>query len=466
MGFVFYADKKNLSKNGQSKEDQRAISTSKTNVREKSDKQSWGDSLGGIFKFIEWIDKTHVYRIFKFLPLSVINGWGHLIGKFGFGISSKVQRRITASMRALFPDFSSERIKQLSTANTKYMGMFLLDVLLRLPMICDFPPNTRVSNLNYLNFEKLDEALAKGKGVIVPIVHLGEHFHNPGGIFLHPQKYKMSVVASMKNLPMYEFNNRAHFDNLYIYASTKFANIKDKLRENLEHGHTLVMYHDYSSKSQLRVPFIVDKFPYLIHTPQSYIRLHKLTGAEILPLITVPDGTFGQSKLFFVDNTSIMKTSQDYWDHPDAEFHGRLSTEINRIMYPYVRQYAPYWEEIMRFAGLRCGDKIEFEKNCTLQQFLLQTKDKMIQILSNSWEPNRQDNQLVEKIEKFVPQIEAHLIDKTQIVRPHKSTIDLSLLSTKGEFKKLLGVLRKVLREKKETQAILHVDQLEKALNV
>jgi hypothetical protein len=249
-----------------------------------------------------------------------------------------------------------------------------------------------------------------------------------------------------------------------MYASTKFSTIKAQLKQNLENGHTLVMYHDYSSTSQLRVPFIENKFPYLIHTPQSYIRLHKLTGAEILPLITVPDGTFGNSKLFFLDNTSIMETSRKYWDAPSSEFHGQLSTEINRQMYPYVRQYAPYWEEIMRFAGLRCADKIKFHKNCTLAEGIDQMQGKMISILENSWEPNRKDEALKAKITQMMPIISKSLKNPNAVIREHKSFIDLSLMSAKDEILKILCIILKICNGYSENEAVKNLRTLEKGI--
>lgn len=450
MAYVFYADKKRSTKIPKGISKTSSQSKNKTTVTEKKDTQSWGDTLGGVFKFIKWLDVNRIYRIFNLLPLPMLNGLGHLLGRLGFGSSTKVQRRIQASIRALYPDISKKKVKILANANTKYMGMFFINVLFRMPSMCDTPPNKIVPCLEYLNFEVLDKILETGKGVIIPILHIGQHFHNPGGIFMHPKRYKMSAIASIKNLPMYEYNNRHHYKNLFIYASTKFDKIKKPLERDLNRGHTLVVYHDYSSKGQLRVPFQVDKFPYLIHTPQSYISLHKRTGAEILPLITIPSNVFGKSKLFFLDNSSIMEVSRKYWNVHAKEFHGRLSTEINRIMYRYIRIYAPYWEEIMRFAGLRCGDKLEFPKNIEMKDLITQCIMKFDQILENSWEPNRKDEEMKNLLKMSFEKISKELKNPKMFAKDRKSFIDLSLLDAKSEITKILLVLLKILKDNKE----------------
>ncbi|MHA1610610.1 MAG: hypothetical protein ACTSYU_01040, partial [Promethearchaeota archaeon] len=213
-------------------------------------------------------------------------------------------------------------------------------------------------------------------------------------------------------------------------------------------------YHDYSSKTQLKTPFIAGKLPFLISTPQSYIRLHKLTGAPILPLITVPDKIFGRSKLFFVDNSTIMDTSRKYWDAPKEEFHGQVSTEINKVMFPWVRKYGPWWEELMRLAGLRSKDELKFESNCNFQSMISTIQEKMQHIIENSWEPGRKSADLKKWItDKWQPILKA-LKDPEKIVRSHKTLVKLSIMTSREELEKLSLVAAKELRTAEEFQAL------------
>jgi lauroyl/myristoyl acyltransferase len=458
MTRIFLADQKHI------REKRAPVEKSdKTDVRQKKDEQSWGDTMGSIFKFIKWIGRHRIYRMNKIGPINILNGWGHLVGYLFFGRSHRVQKRIRRSIRALFPHASEKWIKKVSMANAKYMGMLLLDIIFRLPQTCDFKEGQYVPFFTYENFEALDRAFSRGKGVIIPSLHIGEHFHSPA-IFLHPKKYQMSSIVSIKNLPMYEFNNRPHFDNLNLYASTSFSKISSYLQKDLKDNRMLLVYHDYSSKKQLRTPFIHKKFPYLIHTPQSYIRLHQLTGAEILPLITVPDKVFGKSILRFIDNSSIMEISKKYWNSPKKEFHGRLSTEINRVMYPYVRKYAHQWEELMRFSRLRAGDKLQLPINCDMHTFLQLSQEKMESIIEGSFEPDRKDTKILAIIAQNFKIIRTALKNPKTILRPHKTFIELSLMDAIAEITKISLVCTAELRKKGEHEAATGLSQLAKSI--
>ena len=142
MTRIFLADQKHL----REKRDPTEISE-KTDVRQKKDEQSWGDTMGSIFKFIKWIGRHRIYRMNKIGPINILNGWGHLVGYLFFGRSHKVQKRIRRSIRALYPNASEKWIKKVSLANAKYMGMLLLDIVFRLPQTCDFKEGDKIAKL-------------------------------------------------------------------------------------------------------------------------------------------------------------------------------------------------------------------------------------------------------------------------------------------------------------------------------
>jgi lauroyl/myristoyl acyltransferase len=448
---LYLFDKKEMYYAGKAKKKQK----SKEKVKDKKVEQSWSASLGGLYKVINWININRIYLPFARLPLPVLNGLGHLLGHFGIGTSRSVQKKTLAALRALHPTFSDRKLNKLMVASSKYMGTLLMDVIFRMTYATD-----HISKfMDFGNTSVLDAALReakeKGTGVIVPTLHVGQYFHSPLMIFRHPNKYKMDTIASIGNLPMWEAANRSGYDNLFIFASTRFSKIGPQLERHLHNGHTLLIYHDYSSKSQLRVPFIHGKFPYLIHTPQSYISLHKKTGAIILPAVAVPDGIIGKSRMVYLNNHEIMETSRKYWDAPENEFHGRVSTAINKTLYPYVWQYTHVWEEIMRLWALRIADKIEFPAKITLEQFVKEIQTKMHQILEGSYEPDRPDNVLIVLIDEFLPQILKSLKTPKAILRPHKTKIMLTGMNGIQEMLKLCRVIQKELTAKGETQSLL-----------
>ncbi|WP_371805046.1 LpxL/LpxP family acyltransferase [Candidatus Lokiarchaeum ossiferum] len=419
-------------------------------IRDKKEGQSWGDSLGPAYSFLRFYITKGIYRMFLYTPLHFFNSIGHFIGHFILGTSRKVKRRTKAGLRALHPNYSEKSIRKLCDASSKYMGSLMMDIFFNFPLIVH--RNGR-KNISLKHFERFEAAIAQGKGVIITTPHVGQFFHANFGLVCHPNHYKVSTIGSIKNIPMYEYNNRERYDNFYIYGSTSFSFLAPHLTRDLKNNHSIVVYHDYASSSQLRAPCLHGKLPYLIHTPQSFISLHKKTGAVILPAICHPNGPIGRTTLEFLDNTAIMQASKDYMDKPDKEFHGHVSTEINKVVYNQVRRYAHIWEEIMKFTERRVADKINFPPNHTMKQFLEDVLQKMHSILDKSFEPDRKDAQLHAVIDEIAPKIVVSLQNPDRILRPHKTFIDLSLMDGVSELLKLCSASRKELVAKEERVA-------------
>ncbi len=430
-------------------------------IRDKKEGQSWGDSLGPVFKVLKFFITKGIYRMYLYTPLYFFNGLGHFIGHFGLGSSGKVKKRTKESLRALYPNYSEKKISKLCDASSKFMGSLVMDIIFGFPQTVH---RNGKKNITYKHFERFEQAIAQGKGVIIPTPHVGQFFHANFALACHPNHYKVSTIASIKNIPMYEFNNRAMYDNFHIYGSTSFSLIAPHLKKNLENNHSIIIYHDYSSTKQLRAPFLHGKLPYLIHTPQSYITLHKQTGAVILPAICHPNGPMGKTTFEFLDNTAIMQASKDNWDKSNKEFHGNLSLEINKVVYHQVRRYAHMWEEIMRFAGRRAADEIQFPPGHTVKAFIEDINHKMLSILEKSFEPERNDAALIAAITENFPKIIASINSPNEIIREHKTFIDLSLMNSISELLKVCAVACKELRVKDELVAVGLFDELAKII--
>jgi lauroyl/myristoyl acyltransferase len=424
--------------------------------------QSWGSSMRGLFNLIAWVSQHGVYRIFNHQPFELLNGWGHLFGMAFLGKVKGVRRKISASIQALYPHWDRKQVKKYTDASIKYMGAMFLDFMFRLPRTCDFPDEKFKDSpfFEYEGLERLDAAIAKGKGVIVTMLHMGEFFHSMAALFQHPKHYYCGGVAAVSNLVLYRMNNRKHFDQLHIFASTDFEKISGVLERFLKHNGILAMAHDYASPKQLRVPMIYGKFPYLVNVPQSYISLQRKTGAEILPCIAYPNDVLGKSRIVFLDNKSIMDVIQRNADASKREFHGRVSTELNRINYPIIRQYAHNWEEIMNLATVRLADKVQFPANITMEGFCQGIFDKMRAVLENTFEPERDDKVILTGIQKYADAVMGSLKQKNAALRPHKTKINLSLMDSISELQKLTGVAIKELNQKGELEACQSLRQL------
>jgi len=181
--------------------------------------------------------------------------------------------------------------------------------------------------------------------------------------------------------------------------------------------------------------------------------MHRLTGAPIFLAITHPLGEIGKSLVEFREIESIKEMSRKLKDAPLKEFHGRLSTEINRQINRYLRIYPHLWEEIMNFGRFRLADKVRFEPGIKIHEFLDQIREKMISIINTSFEPDRKDEEILDVIQKNFPVISSALDKPSEILRHHKTKINLSLLDGISELLKLCNVAEKELKVKGQYKA-------------
>ena len=149
-----------------------------------------------------------------------------------------------------------------------------------------------------------------------------------------------------------------------------------------------------------------------------------------------------------------METSRKYWNASSEEFHGQLSTKINSVLYPYIRIYAPYWEELMRFAGLRCKDRLEFPKQCSINQFLNLCHQKMIEIIDSSWEPKRDNVNILKRIDNLFIELSNAINQPNFIILQNRSFINLSLMNSQQEISKILKVMKNLLTNHREKEMV------------
>ncbi len=419
----------------------------------------WAHSMRYVFWFLEWWNRYKIMRAFYWVPLQYLNGLGNVLGRLFLGTSKKYQDKVQKSLQALYPShLSSRRIHSLVHAHSSYLGklvlVFLMGIQARFP-----PPET-----SFITFERMDRlaaALAQHKGVILTITHLGELTQAIWGIAKLPQKYPIAIVAYVPHMGIYSYYNQPEYDHVYLYASTSFDRVSRRLEWHLRQNHLVIIYADFGTARQLRVPFWKNKYPYLIHTPQSYVRLHRTTGAVLLPAINIPDGVIGKTRLIFLDNSKLELLSKKFWNSPSKTFHGEIGTEMNRILNPYLVQYAHVWEQLPELATTRLADGLQFSANLSIGEVLHAIFLKMVEILDESYEPSRRDNDLKNTLEAYKIRLYEILGDRMRF--PWKecvNDIDLSLLSGCGEIRKLikfieLNILSEIAKIDKHIEMLL-----------
>jgi lauroyl/myristoyl acyltransferase len=428
--------------------------------------KAWGAKLAPLFKTMAWLNKYQIYRPYLYIPYESLYAWGHLIGKAGLGASKAVQSKIRKSMRAFFPHAKPAQISKLVDASVKYQGGLLLDYMFNLPLTSDIPKIPYERFFRFTNPEVLNKTLEQNKGAIICVTHIGSFLGTMPGFTLNPQKWKLASVANLTNSTFYQYLiSKPAWNNLYVYPSISFKQIGKYLEKHLRENRALIMFADYSMPSQLRVPLEYGKYPYLVHSVQSTIHLHRNTGAPLLVCIAHPDkGCIGRTRFEFIDNTAIMDASNKYWNAPDKEFHGRVSMEINKTMYPYIRKYAHVWEEIQNFACMRLADYLKLPANLTHKEFLSAIQQKMIAIIDGSWEPDRKDQEILNEINTQFPKAINALQSPNMIFLPHKSKVNLSMMNGLAELITLSTIAITQLKKKGEITAALAIETLKNQL--
>jgi lauroyl/myristoyl acyltransferase len=412
---------------------------------------NWGNDIGPILGFASWSHRSGFYRLWKYLPKVGFTIWGTIFAKVFLEKVQHANRKIIPSLEILFPNASPKIIRKIYQSAIRNMAIFMMDMIFYFPNI---RPNNLSKFVTFENLHYLDQALLKGKGVLMPSLHTGNLFQLIAGITYHPNKYPLCVIGNFQNLKLFNnLMNRNDALNLTVLATSTYAELKDLLVNHLHQNHIVLIYYDYTKNNQMRVPFCEGKCSYLYPTPQSIASLQKETSAEIVPVIVQPKGEIHSSRLSFLNPEPIQAAIQRANGASQKVYYGELTTTLNRIMSPYLRSWAHCWEEILNFGRMRLRDTLHFEANITRKQFLEKTQEKLLAIIENSYEPGRNDEILSRKIQDHFPKTIAKLSEPEGPFYEKPSWINLSKMSSTSEFQKLLITTITALKKRNEIES-------------
>lgn len=364
----------------------------------KTKKKNRADQLKGFFKLMSFIHRYKLFLPFRFIPPSFLYGFGHLFGQL-FVYKPKLKKIMKIGLDHLFQEkISDKNKKKICLANSKYMVSMVFDAMLYSPNIYS---HTLSQFIEFKNINYLDQVLLKGNGAIILGTHTGMYFHLIAGLVYHSNKYNVMVINRARNQIMYEnILSRPELTNLHPLSHSNFSELKEKMINHLKSNGVIVILQDYSKKHNLSVPLIEGKYSMLITTPQSAIRIHKLSGTPIIPVLIHPQGIIGKSLIEFKNPAPLTKISSKFWDSPGKILHGELSIAINSIFYPYLLQYLHVWEEFRKFS-IRIRDSYEFTNLNILEDFYASISKKMNSVIENSYEHKRNEAYLSKIIGEF-----------------------------------------------------------------
>jgi lauroyl/myristoyl acyltransferase len=416
--------------------------------------------VGIMFSFSSFIHKYRIYRIFKRSKfLIIILSW--IIGKLLIEKTEKPYGKLMKSFKALFPFENIEisykkKFKPLYKAWITNMAAILLDLMLHMP---NLTKNSYSKSVKFNNIEFLDKSLAKGKGVIVPCLHLGNLFHLIAGLCLHHNNYEIVGIANMQNQLLFrELLNNPKLRNLRVVGSDKYSNIKPELIEHLKKNRILLIMYDVVNNRQLRVPFWYNnkKYNYLKRTSQSIVSLHRNTNAPIVPIVVIPDKSMLKSELLVLNSSSIMKISKNFpiKEKRTKKFHGVMSLELNNLLMPFIRKFAHTGSQIPGFGVNDLGDYMKIKPNCEIGEFVKKICQKMLNILNMSYVPKRNDDEIIKLIKISFKEIFSMLKNPSKILWNKGKVVNLSALDSYSELNKLSSILKKVLIDNNEKSSL------------
>nr|MDO8084608.1 hypothetical protein [Candidatus Sigynarchaeum springense] len=422
----------------------------KAGKQQKPTGRAFGKDLDGIYTVVNFIHKYRIYRLSKFLSYSSVIGFTHFFVKAFFSRSRAMNARARRDLE-LFSGrtFSPRLLARLVEAIMKNMGLVLFDIMLKAP---------NYSGKNYRKVVALDgdvyleNALKAGKGAIVTSLHMGQFIHAIGSIALDPRGFNLVVVANMANQKIFEnLVTIPAFRTIKIVGRTGYKNIKDDLIRDLKANKVVFLMHDIAGNNNLKVPFIYGDKEFLVAVPQGAIALHRVTGAPILPMLAIPRGRLIESTIKFFDPAPLLQVSEACKNLPQKVFHGRMSIEINKILFPYLIKYLHTWEEIITFGTRTFDIKIRFSKGAGFPRIIDDIAQWVQRQIEGSFEPGRDDEGLLSWISRLVTQLQ-DIISKAGPNDPGfqlaaKSYIQLGGLGTQAQVEKLLLVIKKLFEK-------------------
>jgi lauroyl/myristoyl acyltransferase len=430
--------------------------------KKKADENKWRNSLNSTFIFTDFLVRYKLYRPFKHISPQIVNAIGMMFGSGLMFTMKGLKQRLHRTYKFMFPNASNYRRSRMYRGEVGYMGQLLMDTVLRIPNVT---PEDLSHYVSFHNIDRLDEALSHKKGVILTSVHMAQFFYI-FGIVYHQNHYPLVVVANLANAMLFtNILGQKRLPNFWVIGARSFESIKGKIIKHLNQNHVVFLMHDMGKGTHLRTTFWPGKYDFPWHTPQSGIALHRELGSPILPVVSLPDGEIGKSKIMFLDPSPLQRVDAQLKSFTTPEekkhYHGAMSLELNKILCPYLAKYLHMWEEINNFTSFRGTDELKIPKNTTLVQFVELIKKKIRQIIEGSWEPERDDVQILQEFEVNIMSIMNGLATsqpsgcpppESPIVRDKKCRINLIGLDIKGEIIKLLRVLDRILLEQKEPQ--------------
>lgn len=230
----------------------------------------------------------YLYRFGQFiavsLPLRFVYAFAIFLADLHYVFAFRDRRFVRANLRVIFPDKSNSHLREISRKVFQNFAKYLVDFFRFERLNLEYINK----NIKLENLHNFDEALAKGKGVVVLTAHLGNW--ELGGVVISQLGYPFFAVAlPHKNKKVNDFfDAQRNSKGVKVIAMGKAVrSCMSEIRNN--HMVALVGDRDFTEKG-----IVVDLFGKPTHFPEGPAALSLITGAPLVPgfMLRNPDDSF------------------------------------------------------------------------------------------------------------------------------------------------------------------------------
>jgi KDO2-lipid IV(A) lauroyltransferase len=271
-------------------------------------------------------------RILRWVDYPRASALGARAGRLVYHAVSKNRKRAFGNLERVFgneksPDAIREIVKS-AFENFVRSGFELV------PYTC-LPPEGRRKYVRIVGKEKLDQALARGRGVISLSAHLGNFLIMMGRLAV--DGYHVDLVVKKSKTESIEeglLKLRNELGYHSIYVTPKLQSVKASLK-SLKNNHVLVLHGDQRMRGGTGIDVTFFGMP--ATAAPGPISLALSTGAPIVPMFMVRNEDGLTHTLFIDDPLEITPTGSK---EEDIEIHVQKYTDV---IQSYVERYPTQW---------------------------------------------------------------------------------------------------------------------------